>query len=329
MAVEQQQAKLQASVKWLEQYLEQHAKGVATTAAILSVVFFLYLMMFATIMYKQEKIGFKRVTITKVYAFSFMWMIGSYLASWSCAPLLLLGQRKRARVLSHYLGARLACFMHSVLFQPLVFEGLDNLLPADVPCVYMVNHQSTVDIAVVLALYRNMSWVSKATVFHIPGVGLIMRLAGYVGLQRGSKESGKQMLKDCRRTCLDKGWSVAIFPQGTRRRHKILDFKHGGVTLAQEAKVPLVPITVELPEDMYMFGCKERPKMIVHKPILPSDPLFEDREKLLAHCFDTVINGLSYGPAMLKAQREAISTTQGGKAGAGIDIGADDSKKSK
>jgi 1-acyl-sn-glycerol-3-phosphate acyltransferase len=47
-----------------------------------------------------------------------------------------------------------------------------------------------------------------------------------------------------------------IFPQGTRRRHKILDFKHGGVTLAQEANVPLVPVTIELPEDLYAIGCK-------------------------------------------------------------------------
>jgi 1-acyl-sn-glycerol-3-phosphate acyltransferase len=59
-----------------------------------------------------------------------------------------------------------------------------------------------------------------------------------------------------RRQCLDRGWSVVIFPQGTRRRHKILDFKHGGVTLAQEANVPLVPVTIELPEDLYAIGCK-------------------------------------------------------------------------
>jgi 1-acyl-sn-glycerol-3-phosphate acyltransferase len=125
-------------------------------------------------------------------------MMGSFASSVACLPLLLTGQRRRSRELAHYLGGRLAGFMYWLLFQPCIIEGLDNMPPPETPCVYVANHQSTVDIAVFYAVRRNFSWVSKASVFTIPGVGLIMRLAGYVSLQRGSKESGKKMLEDCR-----------------------------------------------------------------------------------------------------------------------------------
>ncbi|KAG5179728.1 hypothetical protein JKP88DRAFT_196132 [Tribonema minus] len=227
----------------------------------------------------------------------------SFLGSLPAIPLLLIGQRKRARELTHYNGGVIARTLQRICFYPSVITGMENLPPPETACVYVANHQSTVDIAVFFAIRRNYAWVSKASVFLVPGVGLLMRLAGYVSLQRGSKESGKKMMEDCRKDCLEKGWSVVIFPQGTRRRHKILDFKMGAFKLAQEARVPIVPVTIELPEKMYGIGCKDRPRLIIHKPIAPDDPLFQDRDALLAHTFGTIVGALSYGPAMLQRQR--------------------------
>jgi hypothetical protein len=57
--------------------------------------------------------------------------------------------------------------------------------------------------------------------------------------------------------------------------------------------------------------------------------MFKDREKLLQHSFDTVINGLSYGPSMLAAQRKAAETnTAAAAADNGLDVGADSSSSS-
>lgn len=272
-------------------------------------------------MYLQEKKSMGKPTwpvvrkmqmAFKAYVFSITWMVGSLIVSIPSIPLLLTGQRHRSRVFAHTMSGYLARFLHWLCYQPLTIEGKENLLPPDVPVVYVANHSSTGDIAVFYHIYRNFAWVSKASVFTVPGIGMLMWLSGYVSLSRGSKESGKRMLRDCRRDCLDKKFSVAIFPQGTRRRHKILDFKHGAFTLAIEAQVPIVPVTIELPEDAYWFGSKGRPRMIIHKPIQPSDPLFKDKEKLATFCFDTVINALSYGPAMLRAQNAAGAAVGGG-----------------
>ncbi|CAM9493462.1 unnamed protein product [Phaeothamnion confervicola] len=141
---------------------------------------------------------------------------------------------------------------------PSSISGLENLLPPDAAAVYVANHNSMVDIALFykIGMGRRFAWVSKSTVFLVPGVGLIMRLSKYVALTRGSRDSIKQMFDACKKS-LSVGWPVAIFPQGTRRRHKFLDFKDGAFKLAIESGVPLVRI----PQECIQFvAC-----LVVHK----------------------------------------------------------------
>ncbi|CAM9831915.1 unnamed protein product [Chrysoparadoxa australica] len=183
-------------------------------------------------------------------------------------------------------------------------QGEENLLPDGKPVIYVANHQSCIDISVVYRVDRKFAWVSKSSVFTVPGVGIIMRLARYISITRGSSESGQQMMADCQR-CLESGYSVVFFPQGTRRRYKILDFKHGAFTLAAKMKIPVVPLTIDLPETVWLWGCKETPRLVVHEPIMPDDKLFEDVSALQQHSFKVVVNGLKYGPSMLQQQQES------------------------
>ena len=55
---------------------------------------------------------------------------------------------------------------------------------------------------------------------------------------------------------------------------------------------------------------QDRPRLIIHEPVMPGTPLFADHDKLLAHCFKTVVDGLTYGPAMLKQQQESAAAGQ-------------------
>lgn len=71
-----------------------------------------------------------------------------------------------------------------------------------------------------------------------------------------------------------------------------------------DAEVPIVPVTLDLPENLW-FGARAPSIITVHDPILPGDPLYKDKDLLRKHCFDVVIGGLSYGPAMLQAQQAA------------------------
>lgn len=208
-----------------------------------------YFLLFAVAMYLQELKSYAgRVSFVKMLAFSLTWMIGSLLCCLLCVPDLLLGRRERAAELVHYCGCLMGQFMFRILSLPPIVEGLENLPPdGEQGMVYVSNHQTSVDIAVFnyIGAKRKFSWVSKSSVFLIPGVGLLMKIARYVALTRGNRNSVKKMFEDCKER-LASGWSVMIFPQGTRRRLKILDFKDGAFQLAMDTNSVVVSLCVVL-----------------------------------------------------------------------------------
>lgn len=64
-------------------------------------------------------------------------------------------------------------------------------------------------------------------------------------LARSSAKSQQQLVEQCK-TLLSNGASVFIFPEGTRSKTgRMLLFKKGAFTIAQRAKVPIVPITLD------------------------------------------------------------------------------------
>jgi 1-acyl-sn-glycerol-3-phosphate acyltransferase len=89
-----------------------------------------------------------------------------------------------------------------------------------------------------------MKWLSKETMFKIPCMGWMMRMAGDIEIRRGERASTIQAMNDARDR-LRKKVSVMIFPEGTRSRDgELLPFKDGAFRLALEAGVPILPIVV-------------------------------------------------------------------------------------
>jgi 1-acyl-sn-glycerol-3-phosphate acyltransferase len=110
--------------------------------------------------------------------------------------------------------------------------------------VVVANHESTADPFLLSSLPWDMRWVAKEELFHLPIVGLLMRFGGDIPLQRGSGDSVRTMLDECRRT-LAAGMSVMIFPEGTRSPNgALLPFKNGAFELAVSMKAPILPIAV-------------------------------------------------------------------------------------
>jgi len=96
----------------------------------------------------------------------------------------------------------------------------------------------------VMALHRQFKFVSKASLFKLPLVGWMMRLARYIALSRGKTHSTQKMMEDCR-GWLRRGMPVLIFPEGTYSQGgKLLPFKRGAFQLASDEKVPLVPVVL-------------------------------------------------------------------------------------
>ena len=112
------------------------------------------------------------------------------------------------------------------------------------PYVAVSNHESYADIFLLSHLPWEMKWLSKDTIFRIPMMGWMMRMAGDIPLRRGNRDSALGALAACRDR-LAKRVSVMIFPEGTRSRDgNLLPFKDGAFRMAIEAQVPILPIAV-------------------------------------------------------------------------------------
>jgi 1-acyl-sn-glycerol-3-phosphate acyltransferase len=123
-------------------------------------------------------------------------------------------------------------------------EGLERVDRAR-PCIYVVNHQSMVDILAVFATRLPYLWVSKVENFYAPFLGWNMWLNGYVPLKRGFLPSILRMVRSCLKK-LDAGHSLCVFPEGTRSPDgNLIEFYRGAFWVATRKRVPIVPILVE------------------------------------------------------------------------------------
>ena len=112
------------------------------------------------------------------------------------------------------------------------------------PYVVVSNHESYADIFLMSHFPWEMKWLSKHTIFQIPVMGWMMRMALDVPVRRGQRESAIAALNECRDR-LARRVSVMIFPEGTRSRtDELLPFKDGAFHLAIQARVPILPVAL-------------------------------------------------------------------------------------
>jgi 1-acyl-sn-glycerol-3-phosphate acyltransferase len=122
------------------------------------------------------------------------------------------------------------------------------------PYVVVANHESYADIFLVSHLKWEMKWLSKDTIFRIPVMGWMMRMAGDVPINRGSRGSAQQALEACRDR-LSKRVSIMVFPEGTRTRtDELLPFKDGAFQLAISTSAPIIPIAIAGTRDAMAKG---------------------------------------------------------------------------
>ena len=112
------------------------------------------------------------------------------------------------------------------------------------PYVVVSNHESYADIFLMSHFPWEMKWLSKHTIFKIPVMGWMMRMALDVPVRRGERESAIAALAECRDRLAGRV-SVMIFPEGTRSRtDELLPFKDGAFHLAIQSRVPILPVAI-------------------------------------------------------------------------------------
>jgi 1-acyl-sn-glycerol-3-phosphate acyltransferase len=108
------------------------------------------------------------------------------------------------------------------------------------PAVIIANHQSFIDILVMLSLHPKVVMVTNSWVWRSPFFGRIVRYADFY-----HTADGYDKMVDSLREKVADGYSVIVFPEGTRSEdQKIKRFHKGAFYLAQELGLDIVPIVL-------------------------------------------------------------------------------------
>ena len=140
------------------------------------------------------------------------------------------------------------------------------------PYVVVGNHQSNADIPVISRLPWDMKWVAKDSLFRLPVVGWMMRIANDIPVDRKSRLSRARVLVEAERR-LAARVSVMFFPEGTRSRDgRVGEFNDGAFRLAIRAGIPILPLAIDgtmdaLPKKDWRFGRAEHVRLHVFDPV--------------------------------------------------------------
>lgn len=142
-----------------------------------------------------------------------------------------------------------------VPFWRLEIEGAERLRTGG-PYLICANHQSMLDVLVVMALGSDFKWVSGARFFQIPMFAAYMRVAGYIEADLTNPFAASQVLESCA-TWLDKGESVGMFPEGTRSPDGRLGlFRPGAFRVSIERDIPVLPVAIDGTREILPRGAK-------------------------------------------------------------------------
>ena len=151
--------------------------------------------------------------------------------------------------------------------------------------VIISNHQSILDILIMNCLRLKFRWISKIENYKVPVLGWYMRMAKYIVVDRGNKESKTEMM-DKSAESLRRGISIMMFPEGTRSPDReIAPFKLGAFQLAIMTDKSILPVIIDgtggiLPKHGLIFSSGNSIKIKVLDPVHPGSFGTADPEEL-------------------------------------------------
>jgi 1-acyl-sn-glycerol-3-phosphate acyltransferase len=149
-------------------------------------------------------------------------------------------KKSKKRLVLNYLISNLAkSTLYVGLHVKKVKHDFEKLNPQE-PKILVANHSSFLDILVILMLHPKTIIMVKKWVYQSPVFGLFIRYAGYLFIEEGvnhNAEIVKERIKE--------GYSIAIFPEGSRSDDGVMKrFHKGSFLLAQELNVKIQPVLI-------------------------------------------------------------------------------------
>ncbi len=156
-------------------------------------------------------------------------------------------------------------------------RGKEHLPVDDRGFLYVSNHQSYVDILVLMVALKTAAFLSKKLVRWIPVLGACAYAGGSVFLDRKDKDSRSRALREVLRMCRE-SVGVVVFPEGTRSTDGSLRerIQPGLIRAAHEADLKVIPVALDgtgdvFPKEMDRVTLDVDVRVKIGAPLDPAD----------------------------------------------------------
>lgn len=166
-------------------------------------------------------------------------------------------------------------------------RGKENI-PEGSRFIVAAKHQSMLETFTLPIMFRRLSYIHKKELFLIPFFGWLMWKGDQIGVDRSGKYGTINALVAACREAVERGRTICIFPEGTRRPVGAEPrYKYGVVALYEALSLPVVPVALN-------SGVVWKRRAFLRPPgrfivdILPAIPPGMDKEAFRVHLQDLI-----------------------------------------
>jgi 1-acyl-sn-glycerol-3-phosphate acyltransferase len=179
----------------------------------------------------------------------------------------------------------------SLIFLPVKVE-VDGTLEKDKSYIFLANHFSYMDVAMMGFVPGDAVFIGKASIRKVPFFGYYFKNL-HIAVDRSRVKSRAETMRRAG-LALDQGSSIVLFPEGgiyTQNPPHLVPFKNGAFRLAMEKQISIIPVTLSynhvILADQKELIIKRMPaKMVLHQAINPAN--FTSDEALKQCCFEVI-----------------------------------------
>lgn len=190
--------------------------------------------------FREVPLTLKRLVYTGVSLLVFFVFVFVLFTPFTLIYIILGPNTEKKRYLYHKIIARIMRLALKLL--PGVKFHLDNKFGEtfEKPAVVIANHQSHLDLLCTIMLHPKVVLLTTGWVWKNPIYGLVIRYAEYYPVSDSYDKNLERL-----RSLVERGYSVVVFPEGTRSETgKILRFHKGAFHLARSLEIDILPVFI-------------------------------------------------------------------------------------
>lgn len=179
----------------------------------------------------------------------------------------------------------------TLIFLPVEVENRAQLEKGK-PYIFLANHFSYIDVAMMGFVPGDVLFVGKASIRKAPLFGYYFKKL-HIAVDRSRVKSRAETMRRAG-LAIDNGSGIVLFPEGgiyTPHPPKMVPFKNGAFRLALDKQIQVIPVTLSynhliLPDDGQLLLHRKAAKMVLHEPLKPED--FDSDEAMKEKCFEVI-----------------------------------------